>query len=90
MPIGAVASTAQGTAHPITSQTPQPAAAPESRNVQTSASLVLKPIDESHQSAKTRNRHDPDNHLGETEAHEWLEKKYKRQPRLGLNVDKYV
>jgi len=90
MPIGAVASTAQGTAQPITPQAPQPAAAPDSRNIPPTTSLVLKPVDEGHKSAKTSNRHDPDSHLGETEENEWLQKKYKHKQRLGLNVDKYV
>ncbi len=90
MPIGAVASTTQGTVHQITPQAQQPAAAPNSQNLQGTTSLVFKPVDESHKSSKTRNRHDPDNHLSDTEEGEWLQKKYKREQRLGLNVDKYV
>ena len=90
MPIGAVASTAQGTVQSITPQAQQPAAAPDSRNLQPVTSLVLKPVDESHKSSKTQHRHNPDDHLSDTEESEWLQKKYKREQRLGLNVDKYI
>ena len=90
MPIGAVASTHQGNVHQTLPQAPQPAAAPNSRNLQPGISLVFKAVDESHKSSRAKNRHDPDDHINDSDERDWLEKKYKHENRLGLNVDKYI